>query len=350
MAEKATPRKAKPKPAAKSAPKAAAAARRAPVAIKTKPAPAVKPARARAVATAAPVPPPAAPKLVARAKSAPVKAAPSKPARAKLAAAVTAAPNKAAGPASYAPVAARRSRVPRVKVSVGIPDVVTTFPDQDEELRIESAKYAVRDAAPARVFEEERFLFPETYESDRVRLLVKDPEWLFAHWDVSPASWQGVRASLGERALALSRLTLKVEDPGSGALSVVLLPEGARSWYVRTQFDHRAYRAQLGLTTPSGEFRRLAMSNVVVAPRVGPASLRPARRVAVSQAGEIAAERAVDPGSPVAAASPRGHAGEAPGTATTPQPVALVDGNDGTPDAVARALPDRGGASDVFSR
>jgi hypothetical protein len=152
-----------------------------------------------------------------------------------------------------------------------------------------------------------------------------------------------VRASLGERALALSRLTLKVEDPGSGALSVVLLPEGARSWYVRTQLDHRAYRAQLGLTMPSGEFRRLATSNVVVAPRVGPAPLRPTRRVAVSQAGQIAAERV-----PVATASPD-LALEAAQTASS-QPVALMDGNDGAPDTVASALPERGGASDVFSR
>jgi hypothetical protein len=229
-----------------------------------------------------------------------------------------------------------------VKVTVGVPDVAP-HQDLDEELRIESAKYVVRDAAPVRVFEEERFLFPETYESDRVRLLVKDPEWLFAHWDVSPASWQGVRASLGERALALSRLTLKVEDPGNGALSVVLLPEGARSWYVRTQVDHRAYRAQLGLTTPSGEFRRLATSNVVVAPRVGPAPVRATRRVAVSQAAEIAAEKRPVAGAPVDVSS-------AAALAASPQTVALLDGNDAAPDSIARALPDRGGASDVFSR
>lgn len=304
MAEKAATANARRKPIGSSGPKAAPQ-RRALAVAKTKPAPAPKPPKA-------------------------VAGAPAKVAR------------KPARTAAKAPAVPARTRRARIEVSVGTPDV-TALPDLDEELKIESAKYVVREAAPARVFEEERFLFPETYDSDRVRLLVKDPEWLFAHWDVSPASWQGVRASLGERALALSRLTLKVEDPGNGALSVVLLPEGARSWYVRTQLDHRAYRAQLGLTTPSGEFRRLATSNVVVPPRVGPAPIRPRRRVVVSQAGEIASEA-----TSVATPSP-GLACEAAQPASS-RPVALVDGNDGTPDAVARALPERGGASDAFSR
>ena len=57
----------------------------------------------------------------------------------------------------------------------------------NEEDQIRSAKYLPRDL-PARLFEEERFLFPESYGVNRVRLLVKDPEWLFAHWDVDPKS------------------------------------------------------------------------------------------------------------------------------------------------------------------
>ena len=73
------------------------------------------------------------------------------------------APAKAATkPARTAPVVAAvppRTRLPRVKVSVGAPDVAT-LPDLDEELKIESAKYVVRDAAPARVFEEERLPVP----------------------------------------------------------------------------------------------------------------------------------------------------------------------------------------------
>lgn len=214
-----------------------------------------------------------------------------------------------------------------------------------EEERIESSKYDVQ-GLPRRVFEEERFLFPETYEADRVRLLVKDPEWLFAHWDVSPVALQRVRADVGERAMALSRLTLKVEDPANGALSIVLLPEGARSWYVRTHLQHRAYRAQLGLTMPSGEFRALATSNVVVAPRFGPSPEPASRRVAFRDAHALAA----------AAAQPRprgdAEAGEAAGRPVVraeAESVAYIDGGAGRPEPDS-SLPDRGGASETFPR
>ena len=213
-----------------------------------------------------------------------------------------------------------------------------------EEERIESSKYDVQ-GRPRRFFEEERFLFPETYEADRVRLLVKDPEWLFAHWDVSPGALQRVRADVGERAMALSRLTLKVEDPANGALSIVLLPEGARSWYVRTQLQHRAYRAQLGLTMPSGEFRALATSNVVVAPRFGPSPERASRRVAFRDAQVVAAAAQPRPRGDAEA----GAAADRPVVRAEAESVAYIDGDAGRPEPDS-SLPDRGGASEMFSR
>lgn len=209
-----------------------------------------------------------------------------------------------------------------------------------EEERIESAKYDSFERR-RRVFEEERFLFPESYGTDRVRLLVKDPEWLFAHWDVSPGALGKLRADLGERALALSRLTLKVEDPANGALSVVLLPEGARSWYVRTHLQHRTYRALLGVTTPSGEFRSLASSNVVVAPRVGPSPERATRRVSFRRASEA---RAAGAGQPAASARPPGKANPA----ASRTGVSYIDATAGDRPSGVSDLPERGGASDVF--
>ena len=146
----------------------------------------------------------------------------------------------------------------------------------NEEEQIESAKYLQPRTAP-RVFEEERFLFPETYGVDRVRLLVKDPEWLFAYWDVSPQSVSTLRRELGERGLALTRLTLRITDPGHGGTSIILLPYGARAWYVHADKASRSYRALLGWTLPSGVFRTIAESNLVSTPRTGP-SPDPAHR------------------------------------------------------------------------
>jgi hypothetical protein len=161
-----------------------------------------------------------------------------------------------------------------------------------EEERIESSKYLPRHA-PKRLFETERFVFPETYGVNRVRLLVKDPEWLFAHWDVDPDVFASVRRDLGERAVTLSRLTLRVSDPVEGGATTILLPKGVRGWYVRADEGHpRSYRAELGITLPTGEFRALAASNTVGTPRVGHAKDGAQVRVRFDRSGGHVAEAA----------------------------------------------------------
>ena len=161
------------------------------------------------------------------------------------------------------PVSAKKAPVKAVEP---LPDVSGSL---NEEEQIESAKY-LQPTTAARVFEDERFLFPETYGVDRVRLLVKDPEWLFAYWDVSASAVDALRRELGERGLALTRLTLRITDPGHGGTSIILLPYGARAWYVHADKASRSYRALLGWTLPSGVFRTLAESNLVSTPRTGP--------------------------------------------------------------------------------
>lgn len=209
----------------------------------------------------------------------------------------------------------------------------------DEE-RIESAKYTTGDVP--RLFEEERFLFPESYDRNRVRLLVKDPHWLFAHWDVAGRVQGDLRASLGERPAALATLTLRVTDPVSGGLTTILLPREARSWYVRTDGAARAYRAELGFTLPSGEFRHLAWSNTVETPRVGPAGRRARRVVRFGAEGSPrgpsgARRRTATRDNPPWAGAPRAQGGPSPERDYAPE----APGEPG-------ARPAPGGASDVF--
>jgi hypothetical protein len=200
----------------------------------------------------------------------------------------------------------------------------------DEE-RIGSAKYTPRELPP-RLFEEERFLFPDSYGADRVRLLVRDPEWLFAYWDLDPRSQAALRTELGERAGALSRLSLRVFDPQRGGMEVILLPDGARAWYVRTDPSRRTYRAELGFTLPSGEFRRLALSNLVSTPSGRPSRQRARRRASYKRLHG----RAAVAGAPLA---------PAPETESGPSgPVTLVDARPGAHEARGA----RGGASDVL--
>ncbi len=207
----------------------------------------------------------------ARAKSSSVKArtgASRKPAASRAAAkpgarAPKPSARKAAKPAA-APKATRKTAAPRAKpgaragaaksaaaktksasrargsrtAAVEAAEAPRAVPGLSEEDQIRAAKFLPREL-PKRLFEEERFLFPESYGQNRIRLLVRDPEWIFAYWDVKPQALEDLAKSLGERALALSRLTLRVVAPVSGGSTDILLPAGARWWYVKTDAARR---------------------------------------------------------------------------------------------------------------
>lgn len=275
--------------------------------------------------------PKAAPKAKAKAKARPLAG--------RAAAKTKAAPARArksppqAAPPSTRPAAGAGRRTARGRPARAL--APRAVPGLNEEDQIRAAKFLPREL-PRRLFEEERFLFPESYGQDRIRLLVRDPDWIFAYWDVKPQSLEQLAKSLGERALALSRLTLRVVDPVSGGSSDILLPPGARWWYVRTDAARRTYRAELGVTLPSGQFRKLAESNTVVTPRVGPSSERARRRMSYRDAGELA------PADAAAAVRVEREAG----LAAEPWAAESVDGAAAAPAQGER--PARGGASDAF--
>jgi Domain of unknown function (DUF4912) len=240
-------------------------------------------------------------------------------------------------------LAPRRKREATAKAPMDEAALAGAGAGLSEEDTIRSAKYLPRNLPP-RLFEEERFLFPESYGIDRIRLLVRDPEWLFAYWDVSPKSFEDLRRELGDRAAAVARLTLRIADPVSGGASDVLLPPGARWWYVRADSARRSYRAELGFTLASGEFRTLARSNTVTTPRVGPSTENASRRLSYRQAGEIPPAA----GAAVRQEEMRSGAGNRPwdapnvdGTTEAPAPSAAPASSRGD-------RPRKGGASDAY--
>jgi hypothetical protein len=241
----------------------------------------------------------------------------------------------------------------RAKVAAEAPASLAPWPDVGEQERVGALKFGAPPASHG--FDEQRFLFPRNYEVNRVRLVVRDPEWLFAYWDVNPRAFDGIRREMGERAMALSRLTLKVADPEGGHAQIILLPYGARSWYVRIDPSHRRYFAELGITLPSGQFRPLAQSNVVAVPRVGASPDAAQRSVNFREAWAAVGDIATGVGDAPSAALSEWID---PGTSIRPGPGPqdLSGASDrlsaemaGRRGDAGRAEP-KGGASDLFRR
>lgn len=113
---------------------------------------------------------------------------------------------------------------------------------------------------------------------DRVVLLVRDPYWLQATWEVTRQSVQRAQAAMAEQwhaARPILRL-LEVESSGTTSSAERVLREiaihgGVHNWYIDVQDPPKGFRVELGYLSTNGKFFAITRSNTVTTPRPGSA-------------------------------------------------------------------------------
>ncbi len=109
---------------------------------------------------------------------------------------------------------------------------------------------------------------PESYGDERVVLMVRDPFWVHAYWDVTPKTIARTHAQGGQRmALRVYDVTELVFD-GKNAHTwfEIPAPEYVRNWNIQVPADGRNYLVELGWVTAEGRFLPVLRSNVVDVP------------------------------------------------------------------------------------
>lgn len=119
---------------------------------------------------------------------------------------------------------------------------------------------------------------PERYGRDHAGLLVRDPYWLHAYWEVTGETLAAVERELGDdwhdhrrvlRVLSYAPDAAAApadDDPAADRYDVEL-PPGSTSWYLNVGRPERAYRVIVGILTRRGRFRALVRTNDVCTPR-----------------------------------------------------------------------------------
>lgn len=104
---------------------------------------------------------------------------------------------------------------------------------------------------------------PESYGTQRLFLVARDPRWLYAHWDF-PLAAQRAAARLA----ADQRLQLRIhQDSAAGRLvTQVAVETEARHWFVPVGRGETRYLAELGYTQKTGDWKSLAVSEPVRTP------------------------------------------------------------------------------------
>ncbi|MBF0483510.1 MAG: DUF4912 domain-containing protein [Candidatus Omnitrophica bacterium] len=123
----------------------------------------------------------------------------------------------------------------------------------------------------------ENYCLPGQYDQTSLTLIVRDPFWLFAYWNISQSSLDNMRTCMGNDQFEKARYTLRVYDVslinfnGYNANNSFDIEVGrdAKDWYINLWADGASYCVDIGLKNDSGNFFLLSRSNCVTTQRAG---------------------------------------------------------------------------------
>lgn len=141
------------------------------------------------------------------------------------------------------------------------------------EEKIEESKYF---AGPVvQKFEEERkeFELPSGYGDNKIVLMVRDPYWIYAYWEVNQKRIGEIKRELGEEIFSKSKECLRVYNVDNWDSFDIEATGGAKSWHIKVSTANASYCADVGFKTEDGRFIAAAHSNTVTTPSDRPSKV-----------------------------------------------------------------------------
>ncbi len=133
-----------------------------------------------------------------------------------------------------------------------------------------------QDARTSLVHSDPSLVQPPEPGTDRLVLMVRDPYWLHASWDVSRRAVQRAKASLAGQWHSVKPILrlFHLDDAGTTANSEKILRDieihsGVRNWYIPVSEPPSIFIASLGYLCSGGRFHELCRSNKVKTPVPG---------------------------------------------------------------------------------
>lgn len=123
---------------------------------------------------------------------------------------------------------------------------------------------------------------PWHYGMDRMVLMVRDPNWIFAYWEISATKQQEFSNQYGADAWSSSRSVLRVYDitgidsfNGANANDFMDIPisDYVDSWHIDVARPNSTFCVDLGRLFPDGTFITLLRSNIVQTPSMAISNL-----------------------------------------------------------------------------
>ena len=107
---------------------------------------------------------------------------------------------------------------------------------------------------------------------DRLVVMVRDPYWLHAYWELNPRSVERAQSALGQHWHGTRPVLRVYRVAADGAAEMhreIPIHGGVNHWYVDVQNPPQQYRMEIGYLTAAGQFYCLVRSNTVTTPPAG---------------------------------------------------------------------------------
>lgn len=133
------------------------------------------------------------------------------------------------------------------------------------------------NAATLKMRERKQFKFPPGYGDNKIVILIRDPWWLFAYWEIRHDKEEDIVRKIRSDGDDPLKSVLRIYDVtdinfnGRNANSSfdIDLKGLANNWYINVGSPDRSWLVDIGIVTKKGSFYVLARSNTVKTPRYG---------------------------------------------------------------------------------
>jgi hypothetical protein len=136
-------------------------------------------------------------------------------------------------------------------------------------VRVQGSKYQITESQWIEGVRLDLNPIEDRYDQTKIVLMVRDPHWAFAYWDLDAKCREQLSVDEENRQLVLRVLDLDFVDAnGSAATSSFDIPiqPADSSWYIYLPNQNCTYLLELGFLA-AGEYRCLARSNRIRTPR-----------------------------------------------------------------------------------
>jgi hypothetical protein len=141
--------------------------------------------------------------------------------------------------------------------------------ENNPSIRVEESKYEITDGEAFYSGDQESYPIPERYPQTKIVLMVRDPNWAFAYWDMEDHLLEKLK-----RRPDTNQLVLRVHDVelvdfdgrNSNSFFDIPIQLSDTSWYIYLPNQNCSYILELGCIT-NNKYICLARSNTINTPR-----------------------------------------------------------------------------------